>query len=178
MLGLVMQPRIRYGRHMRRASFEDMNCSLARSLEVVGEWWTLLILRDCFFGVSRFEAFQQRLGIARNVLSARLDTLVAHGVLERQLYDEARERYDYVLTPKGRALWPVLVTLRQWGDQWITGPEQAPVELLHTTCGEHVTARLHCGTCGEELRGGEVRPVPGPGHDGDPSSPLVGVTDD
>lgn len=168
-----MQPTIGYGDAMRRASFEDMDCSVARSLEVVGEWWTLLILRDAFFGVSRFEAFQQRLGIARNVLSARLDTLVTHGVLERRPYDEARERYDYVLTPKGRALWPVLVTLRQWGDEWITGAEDAPIALLHTGCGEHVTAVLHCSSCGEELRGGEVRAVPGPGHRADPSSLLL-----
>lgn len=152
---------------MRRASFDDMNCSVARSLEVVGEWWTLLIVRDAFFGVTRFEVFRQRLGIARNVLSARLDRLVAHGVLERRPYDEARERYDYVLTPKGRALWPVLVTLRQWGDEWITGEDQAPVGLLHATCGEQITAELHCGSCGERLRGSEVRAVPGPGHDGD-----------
>ncbi len=158
---------------MRRASFEDMHCSVARSLEVVGEWWTLLILRDVFFGITRFEELQRRLGIARNVLSARLDTLVAHGVLERRAYDEARERYDYVLTPKGRALWPVLVTLRQWGDEWITGEENAPVGLEHTPCGEHVTAVLHCSSCGEELRSGEIRAVPGPGHDADPSSPLL-----
>src|SRR6478752_4646818 len=98
-----------------------MNCSIARSLEVIGEWWTLLILRDAFFGVTRFEVFQERLGIARNVLAARLDALVDHGVFERRCYDEARSRFDYVLTDKGKALWPVLVTIRQWGDEWISG---------------------------------------------------------
>src|SRR5829696_9377464 len=106
---------------MRRASFEDMSCSVARSLEVIGEWWTLLILRDAFFGVTRFEEFQSRLGIARNILTKRLDTLVDAGIFERRVYDEARDRSDYVLTEKGRALWPVLVTLRQWGDEWAMG---------------------------------------------------------
>lgn len=144
-----------------------MNCAIARSLEVIGEWWTLLILRDCFFGVTRFEEFQQRLGIARNVLTTRLDTLVDHGVLERRAYDEARGRYDYVLTAKGRALWPVLVTIRQWGDEWILGEENAPIELVHTTCGERTHAELHCDHCGELLDRRAVRAVAGPGYGAD-----------
>jgi DNA-binding HxlR family transcriptional regulator len=98
-----------------------MNCSIAQALEVVGEWWTILILREAFLGVTRFDDFQRRLGIARNVLSVRLDSLVRHGVLDRRPYEPARGRVDYVLTDKGRALWPVLVTLRQWGDEWLTG---------------------------------------------------------
>ena len=151
---------------VKRASFEDMNCSIAQSLEVIGEWWTLLILRDCFFGITRFEDFQQRLGIARNVLTTRLDTLVDHGVLVRVPYDEARGRADYRLTDKGRALWPVLTTLRQWGDEWILGEDHAPVELVHTTCGERAHAELSCDRCGEVLTGRTVRAVRGPGHDG------------
>ena len=150
---------------MHRTSFEDMNCSIARSLEVVGEWWTLLILRDAFFGVTRFEEFQQRLGIARNILAARLDTLVDHGVLDRRPYDEARGRYDYVLTDKGKALWPVLVALRQWGDEWVVGTGKAPVGMVHTTCGERSTGVLTCDHCGQRLRRGDVRVVPGPGLD-------------
>ena len=159
---------------MRRASFEEMNCAIARSLEVIGEWWTLLILRDCFFGVTRFEDFQQRLGIARNVLATRLDTLVEHGVLERRPYDEARGRYDYVLTAKGRALWPVLVTIRQWGDEWILGADNAPVELVHTACGARTHAELHCDHCGERLDRRAVRAVRGPGHDRDGALPDPG----
>src|SRR5947208_5704001 len=103
---------------MRRASFADMNCSIARALEVVGEWWTLLILRDAFFGITRFDDFQRRLGIARNILTVRLATLVENGIMERREYD-IRGRADYVLTPKGRALWPALTTLREWGDEWL-----------------------------------------------------------
>jgi DNA-binding HxlR family transcriptional regulator len=148
---------------MHRTSFEEMNCSIARSLEVIGEWWTPLILRDAFFGVTRFEEFQQRLGIARNVLAARLDTLVDHGVLDRRPYDEARGRYDYLLTEKGKALWPVLVALRQWGDEWIVGRGKEPVRMVHTTCGHRSTGVLTCDRCGARLRRGEVRVVPGPG---------------
>ena len=140
-----------------------MNCSIARSLEIVGEWWTLLILRDAFLGVTRFDELQQRLGIARNVLSARLDTLVDHGVLERRTYDDARSRHDYVLTAKGRALWPVLVTLRQWGDEWVLGEGREPLQLRHVGCGELTHAELACDHCGERLTGRDVRAEPGPG---------------
>jgi DNA-binding HxlR family transcriptional regulator len=148
---------------MQRASFADMNCSVARALEIVGEWWTLLIVRDAFFGISRFEDFQERLGIARNILAKRLDTLVTEGVMERRCYDEARGRYDYVLTRKGRDLWPVLVTLRQWGDKWAIDDAKAPVRLLHTTCGSRTTAHLVCDHCGKRLEGRDVRSVAGPG---------------
>jgi DNA-binding HxlR family transcriptional regulator len=150
---------------MKRASFEEMNCSVARSLEVIGEWWTLLIIRDAFFGVTRFEQFQERLGIARNVLATRLDTLVEHEVLERRCYDEARERYDYLLTDKGKALWPVLTTLRDWGDEWIVGKGNEPVQMLHKTCGETTRGELHCGQCGEKLCRRDLRMVAGPGLD-------------
>ncbi len=155
---------------MRRASFEGMNCSVARSLEIVGEWWTLLILRDAFLGVTRFEHFQHRLGIARNMLTARLETLVDAGVMERQVYDEARGRADYVLTPMGRDLWPVLVTLRQWGDQWLSGEGNEPMLLVHTECGELTTGELTCSACGERLESDALRSRPGPGADG----PLPG----
>ena len=148
---------------MRRASFEDMNCSIAQSLEVIGEWWTLLILRDSFFGVTRFDDFQERLGVARNVLAARLDTLVDAGVMQRRVYDEARDRADYVLTDKGRALWPVLVAIRQWGDQWILGRDAAPIEMLHRRCGNRSHAELVCSACGEPLELDDIRAVAGPG---------------
>ena len=111
---------------MKKVSFADMHCSVAQSLEVIGEWWTLLILRDAFLGVARFDDFASRLGIARNVLTARLDTLVDNDVLVRVPYDEARGRYDYRLTDKGRALLPVMTAIRQWGDEWILGDKNAP----------------------------------------------------
>ena len=148
---------------MRRASFEDMNCSIARSLEIIGEWWTILILRDAFLGVTRFDDFQQRLGIASNTLTARLDRLVDADVLERRTYEEARQRADYVLTAKGRALWPVLTTIRQWGDEWEVGEGNEPTALVHKTCGTETHAVLTCDHCGERLYGRDLQVVPGPG---------------
>lgn len=148
---------------VQRASFDDMNCSIARTLEVIGEWWTLLILRDAFLGITRFEDFRSRLGIARNILTRRLESLVAHGVLERRTYDPGRGRHDYVLTAKGRALWPVLVTLRQWGDEWETGAGNEPVLLHHDACEHATRAVLTCEHCGARLRGADLRVLPGPG---------------
>jgi DNA-binding HxlR family transcriptional regulator len=154
---------------MRRASFSDMNCSIAQALEVVGEWWTLLILRDALLGVTRFDEFQSRLGIARNILTTRLDTLVEAGLLERRTYDEARGRADYVLTRKGKALWPVLTALRQWGDEWLTGPGHEPIFMEHVTCGKHATAEMHCSACGDRLHLRDMRAAAGPGLDADSS---------
>ena len=152
---------------MRKASFADMRCSIAQALEVVGEWWTLLILRDAFLGVRRFDDFVERLGISRNVLTNRLDTLVATGILERRPYDEARGRYDYLLTDKGRALWPVMTALRQWGDEWIYGDGNEPLLIEHRSCGHTTTAQMTCDTCGEVLDARSVRAIPGPGATGD-----------
>jgi HxlR-like helix-turn-helix len=88
-----------------------------------------------------------------------------HGVLERRCYDEARDRYDYLLTDKGKALWPVLTTLRQWGDGWIVGQGSEPIQMVHTMCGEHVKGTLHCDHCGEPLHRRDLRIVAGPGMD-------------
>jgi len=148
---------------MRKASFADMHCSIAQSLEIIGEWWTLLILRDCFLGIRRFDDFVERLGISRNVLTTRLDTLVDAGVLERRPYDDAGRRFDYVLTDKGRALWPVMTALRQWGDEWILGEGNEPVLLEHRDHGHLTTAQMTCDVCGEVLDARAVRAVPGPG---------------
>ena len=146
---------------MRKASFADMHCSIAQSLELVGEWWTLLILRDAFLGVRRFEDFVERLGISRNVLTIRLDSLVAAGILERRPYDEGRGRYDYLLTDKGRALWPVMTALRQWGDEWIYGDGNEPLLIEHRSCGCVTTAQMTCSACGETLDVRSVRALPG-----------------
>jgi DNA-binding HxlR family transcriptional regulator len=145
---------------MRKASFADMHCSIAQALEIVGEWWTLLILRDAFLGVRRFDDFVERLGISRNVLAGRLDALVLSGVLERRPYDEARGRYDYLLTEKGRALWPVMTALRQWGDQWIYGAGNEPLLIEHRSCGHTTTAQMVCDGCGEALDARSVRALP------------------
>ena len=139
-----------------------MSCSIAQTLDVVGEWWTLLILRDSLLGVTRFDEWQRRLGIARNVLSARLDTLVNEGILERRQYQEHPPRDEYVLTRKGVDLAPVLDALRVWGDRY-AAPAGPPVLLVHDDCGEPTTPVAHCSQCGERLRRGHVHMEPGPG---------------
>ena len=141
---------------MKRTSLAGMDCSMANALDQVGEWWSLLIVRDAFFGFTRFEQFQTRLGIARNVLADRLETLVRNGILERTPYQERPPRHDYRLTEKGRALYPVLMTLRQWGDRWVTeGPP--PLSIEHRSCGQRAEAVIHCSQCGEPLAAGDVR---------------------
>ena len=145
-----------------------MSCSVAQCLEVVGEWWTMLIVRDAFLGIRRFDDFQSRTGIARNVLAARLEHLVDNGVLERRQYQDRPPRHEYVLTEKGRDLWQVLTAMREWGDRW-AAPEGPPVELVHRAC-DHVThTAVVCDHCGEPLDARSVRAVPGPGAQG----PLV-----
>jgi len=153
---------------MRRASFADMNCSVAQGLEQIGEWWTMLILRDALLGVRRFEDFQSRLGIARNILSARLETLVGHGIMERRPYSERHSRHEYVLTEKGRALWPVMTALRQWGDEWAYESEQhQPTVLVHDACGHVCTSVPHCSHCDEQLTLRTIHVETGPGGDPD-----------
>jgi DNA-binding HxlR family transcriptional regulator len=141
---------------MRRTSFAGMPCSVARTLEVVGEWWTMLVIREAFNGVRRFDDFHARLGIARNVLAARLQRLVEHGVLERRQYHDRPPRCEYRLTEKGRDLYPVLVAMLAWGDRWMAGPEGPPITLIHT-CGEALGAQLVCASCGEPVDPRSIR---------------------
>lgn len=149
---------------MKRKSYSDMNCSVAQSLDVVGDPWTLLVVRDVMFGFRRFNDIQQRLGIARNTLTDRLTTLVDHGVLTRIAYQDNPERFEYRLTPKGRALSPIIVTLMQWGDEWSELPEP-PVHLIDRDSGRTLDPVLVDRPSGrplEELRvqavGATVRP--------------------
>src|SRR5271169_5800302 len=115
----------------RTANYSKQHCSVAATLSVVGDPWTLLILRDAFYGVRRFDEWQARLGVARNVLAARLKSLVEHGVLEARLYSEHPPRKDYVLTAKGRDLRPVLLALKTWGDRHVYADGQRPLEWVH-----------------------------------------------
>jgi DNA-binding HxlR family transcriptional regulator len=149
---------------MERKSFSAMDCSVAQCLEVIGEWWSMLIVRDTFLGVTRFEDFQRRLGISRNILQGRLTSLIEAGVLVRVAYSEHPLRYDYKLTAKGRDLWPVLTAMRQWGDTY-AAPSGPPIELVHQGCGEVTHAELSCAWCGERLTYKNVKAVPGPGRD-------------
>ncbi len=148
---------------MEKKSFASMDCSVAQCLEVVGEWWSMLIVRDSFLGVTRFEEFQRRLGISRNILQARLSTLVDAGVLTRVPYSNHPPRDDYRLTTKGRDLWPVLTAMRQWGDTY-AAPNGPPIEVVHSGCGSVTTAVLVCSDCGEPLNARDVSVVAGPGR--------------
>jgi DNA-binding HxlR family transcriptional regulator len=150
---------------MQRVSFRDMNCSVAQALEVVGEWWSLLVVRDALVGVTRFDEFQRRLGISRNVLNDRLTRLVAEGVLEKVAYQDHPPRHDYVLTDKGRALWEVIDAMRRWGDRWASPADGPPMELVHHPCGHATHPTLHCSECGEALGLRDVTLVYGPGAD-------------
>src|SRR5918996_4416560 len=137
-------------RQAKRNAVADQNCSVARTIAVVGETWTLLVLREAFFRVRRFDQMQRNLGIARNVLADRLQSLVSHGILERVQYQDRPPRYEYKLTQKGLDLYPTLVSLMQWGDRYAceAGP---PVELVHTDCGHVTEPVLSCSHCGGGL---------------------------
>ncbi len=149
---------------MERKSFSQMDCSIAQCLEVTGEWWSMLIVRDALLGVTRFDVFQKRLGIARNILQQRLEHLIAAGVMERSLYCEHPLRYDYRLTQKGRDLWPVINAMRQWGDQY-AAPNGAPVVMIHEGCGHEAKGVVVCSECASPLDATSVRIVKNPSRD-------------
>jgi DNA-binding HxlR family transcriptional regulator len=144
-------------------TYEEQNCSVARALEVLGDRWTLLVIRDAFLGVRRFDDFQRDLGVARNVLSDRLQRLVDEGLLERRRYQERPERFEYRLSQKGIDLWPAIVTLMKWGDRYYAPPEGPPRVVRHRGCGGEVTDHLRCAKCGAELSARDVVSEPGPG---------------
>lgn len=147
---------------MDRKSFADMHCSVAQCLEVVGEWWSLLIIRDALLGVRRFDEFQARLGISRNILTQRLARLVEAGVLRKLPYSEHPPRFEYRLTDRGRDLWPVINAMRQWGDKY-AAPEGPPLQLVHRACGQIAEIHTVCSACGEPIGARDVEAVPGPG---------------
>ncbi len=134
---------------MRWSELKDQPCSVARSLSIIGDRWALLILRDCFLGVRRFDHFQSRLGATRHVLSDRLKTLVRAGVLTRKRYQERPARSEYRLTAMGLDLYPVIVSLTHWGDRWLADRRGPPLALVHTRCGATGTATLTCAECHE-----------------------------
>ncbi len=145
---------------MLNRDYADQDCSIARALEVVGERWTLLIIRDALFGLSRFDQFQESLGIARNVLTDRLNRLVEEGIFERIRYNERPERFEYRLTAKGRELRLALSGLRQWGDDYLS--ESPPRVLQRTSDGAPVVVALVPEGAAEILRPEDVESVPGP----------------
>ena len=148
-----------------RAAYSAENCSVARTLAVVGEKWTLLVLREAFYGIRRFADFQANLGVARNLLATRLSTLVDHGILRREAYQEpgSRPRQEYRLTDKGRDLFPALVALLQWGDTYLADPAGPAVVIQHRDCKQPVHVVLECTSGHRPLTAGDTHPIPGPG---------------
>lgn len=149
---------------MQRTQFGDMACSIARTLDVIGEPWSPLILRDVFAGIRRFEQIQQDLGISRKVLTERLKWLVDNDVLERREYSSRPPRHEYVLTAKGTELCDLLMVMVRWGDRWLAGEAGPPVLYRHHACGEISHVDLHCSVCDQPMHGGDIDILPGPGR--------------
>jgi DNA-binding HxlR family transcriptional regulator len=143
--------------------YPGQTCSIAESLELIGERWSLLIVRDVLNGNRRFGEIQGSLGVARNVLSARLQRLLAEGILERRPYQQSPERFEYFLTEKGLDLWPALIALLNWGDRYSTNPGGPPKIIVHKECGGRVSDRGTCESCGQVLHARDARQIPGPG---------------
>jgi DNA-binding HxlR family transcriptional regulator len=145
-------------------------CSIGRAMEILGERWTFLILRESFYGVRRFSDMQRNLGIARNILSSRLQSLVRAGILERRRYQAEPERYEYKLTDTGLALYPAIITIMRWGDEHLV--DEGPPVVLRHTCGAEAEAVLVCAHCREPMHPRDVTPVRGPGaaHHAEPAA--------
>lgn len=145
---------------MRWSEIGDQSCPVARSLSVLGDRWTMLVLREAFWRVRRFEQFQERTGAPRPVLAERLKMLVDEGVFERRQYSERPDRYEYRLTEKGLDLYPVVISLLEWGERWMTDATAPPVvELRHSTCGATIHPRLACPACGDPLTARDIEAV-------------------
>jgi DNA-binding HxlR family transcriptional regulator len=140
------------------ATAEPRVCSIARTLDIVGEKWALLALREVFLGDRRFDEMVRRTGAPRDTLAARLRTLTAAGVLDRRPYSEHPARFEYHLTDAGRDLYPVIATLMRWGDKYLAGQEGPPLVLEHS-CGHQLVPELVCQACGEPVRSGQARIV-------------------
>jgi DNA-binding HxlR family transcriptional regulator len=148
---------------MKRTSFANWPCSIARTVDLLGDWWTPLVLREALYGANRFEEMQKSLGIGRNVLTERLQRLVREGLLERSKYQEHPTRFEYRLTEKGRDFFQVLTVMMRWGDRWLDRGRGAPILLRHARCGRITRPEVVCAECGAPLELGEVRAELGPG---------------
>lgn len=142
---------------MKRTALSDQPCSIAHALDVAGEWWTPLILRDIAYGIRRFVELQADLGISANVLADRLETLVANGILETHIYQQRPKRSEYHLTEKGIDLIPALLALMRWGDRWTWGNAGGPVCVSHGDCGREVTVEIRCPHCERSTAPAELR---------------------
>ncbi|PWR20560.1 winged helix-turn-helix transcriptional regulator [Zavarzinia compransoris] len=158
---------------MQRTSFARMQCSLARGLDVVGDGWTLLILRDLFLGLDRFDDLVADLGISRNLLTRRLTQLIDSGIVERRAYARRPLRYAYSLSPAGLDLVPAILALTAWGERWARPAEGSPLVFVHHDCGRPFQAEVHCSACGGRVEAGAVDVLPGPGGAAKPGTMVV-----
>ncbi|GEM33094.1 HxlR family transcriptional regulator [Nocardia neocaledoniensis NBRC 108232] len=159
---------------MAKVELADIACSIARTVGIVGERWTPLILRDLFVGITRFEDLRRDLGIASNVLADRLRTLREHDIVETRVYQDNPTRTEYVLTERGRDLYPVLAMLVAWGDRWLATPDGPPVTVVHRDCGHTTEGVVVCRHCAGPLTAANVTWHPGPGGRPGPGASLVG----
>jgi DNA-binding HxlR family transcriptional regulator len=148
---------------MKWDALEEEPCSVARTIGVIGDRWTLLILRECFLRTRRFEAFQSALGITRHLLAERLKKLVRLGVLRRVPYQETPKRHEYILTQKGLDLYPIMMAIVHWGDTHMVDERGRPLLHEHQGCGKTFDPVLVCSECGEPLSAKQVHVHPGPG---------------
>jgi DNA-binding HxlR family transcriptional regulator len=146
-----------------RTRFDDENCSIAQALEALGDWWTLLIIRECFLGARRFADFESKLGIAKNILSKRLQHLVEHEILRRVEVGQRGQRFEYELTAKGRDLFTLMTALRQWGDRWVFGEGHEPIVVRDRRDGEPIPRLRVADREGQPIPGDRLEVGPGPG---------------
>jgi len=158
---------------MQRVSFARMQCSLARGLDVIGDGWTLLILRDLFLGLERFDDLVADLGISRNLLTRRLGQLLDSGIIERRAYARRPLRYAYALSPAGQDLVPTILALTAWGERWARPAEGSPLIFAHRACGQPFEAEVHCSACGGMLAADQIDVLPGPGGAARPGTMVV-----
>lgn len=147
---------------MRKENFKHLECSLARALDMIGEWWTLLIIRDLLYGINTFDLLCKDLGIARNVLADRLKKLMERQLIEKRAKQEGSRRHTYRLTPKGKDLFPIIMALVAWGDHW-ESPHGPPIVFTHQPDGHPVQPMVICAQCGEALKARDINPQKGPG---------------
>jgi DNA-binding HxlR family transcriptional regulator len=151
---------------MRWNQIDTMTCSVARTLSVVGDRWTMLIIRDAFLGIRRFDEMQRDLRLTPHRLSDRLRKLVHEGILKRAQYQEHPRRFEYRLTEKGIDLYPLIVAMIEWGDRWMAGSAGVPVELVHRPCGHSIKPQLVCPRCSSKITPREMSVRPGPAQKG------------
>jgi len=150
---------------MRASPATSPGCPIDGLLQLIGDRWSILILRDAFYGVRRFDGFQQHLGISKKILAQRLRSLTSAEILSRVPYQESPLRFEYKLTAKGRDIFPVLLSMSRWGNRWLSEPGKEWLQLQHTSCGHITEAKPVCSHCGELLTPARVKPLAGPGAD-------------